>query len=55
MILIPGKSDEENVKEMMHILGVTEEEARFILAVEKGEIDGDEGEETIAEPEPPAT
>ena len=39
--MITGLSDEENVKAMMDVLGVSESEARFILAIEKGEIDGD--------------
>jgi hypothetical protein len=34
-------SDNENIKLIMQVYGVNESEARFILAMEKGEIDGD--------------
>lgn len=37
----PNLSDEENINLMTDVLGVDEPTARFILAIEKGEIDGD--------------
>ncbi|MDQ2730289.1 MAG: hypothetical protein M3Y56_01405 [Armatimonadota bacterium] len=39
--MIEGLSDEENIKVMQEVLGISEEKARFIMAFEKGEITGD--------------
>ncbi len=36
-----SRTDEEWVREIMDRTGVPEDEARFILAQERGEIDGD--------------
>lgn len=36
-----GWTDDQTVKFMVDNLGYEEQEARFILAIEKGEIDGD--------------
>jgi hypothetical protein len=35
-------TEEDEVKATVRDLGVTEAEARFIVAIERGEIDGDE-------------
>jgi hypothetical protein len=39
--MIPELSDEENVRLMIEHLGVGETVARFIVAMERGETDGD--------------
>jgi hypothetical protein len=39
--MIEGQTDEETIAVMMHVLGVSEAQARFILAIERGEIGGD--------------
>lgn len=39
--MIDGLDDEELVQAMCQILGVCEQEARFIIAIERGEITGD--------------
>lgn len=39
--MIPGKSREENIEAIQQVLGVTEDRAEFIYAIESGEIDGD--------------
>ncbi len=37
----PSLSEEENIRLIRHIFNVSEIDARFILAIEKGEIPGD--------------
>lgn len=39
--VIEGETDEETVQLMMETLHVDETTARFIIALERGEIDGD--------------
>ena len=39
--MIEGKDDEETVRLTCEGLGISESEARFMLAIERGEIDGD--------------
>ena len=41
MVAIGEFTDEEQVQIIMYVIGVDEITARFILAIEKGEIDGD--------------
>ena len=35
------KTESERIKELIQFVGVSEQEARFIIAIESGEIDGD--------------
>ncbi len=39
--LIVGRDEAETIEITMHVLGVDEQEAREIIARERGEIDGD--------------
>lgn len=39
--MIVGKTEAETVRLTAYVLGVSEAQARFIIAVERGEIDGD--------------
>jgi hypothetical protein len=45
-------TEEEEIRETIRDLGVSETEARFIVAIERGEIDGDEVIVQPGEPEP---
>jgi hypothetical protein len=40
--MIEGKTEQEAIKTIEAAFGVSEAEARFIVAIEHGEIDGDE-------------
>jgi hypothetical protein len=40
--MIEGKTEKETIELTMQILGIDEERARFIIAQERGEIEGDE-------------
>lgn len=39
--MIEGKTEEETIAITMEVLGVTREQAQVILAIERGESDGD--------------
>jgi len=41
MVAIGDFTDEQQIQIIMDVTGVDETTARFILAIEKGEIDGD--------------
>jgi hypothetical protein len=40
--MIEGKTEQETIEITMYVLGVSEARAREIIAIERGEIDGDE-------------
>jgi hypothetical protein len=39
--MIPGLSDEENVRILVELFGIDETRAQYVIAMERGDTDGD--------------